>query len=997
MVLLDPDTAAGARYTTYERILLDDAALFLPGLTLDVVTRRAVGLLAGTLGDAAFLLADDAPSWVTSFADAPLCARWEAAHDPALALLDAARAATAPLQSVVPEPSLGALGLHGWYGTPLHGRTGRVGTLALARIDTPLAPGELSLLRHFAGRIAVAFDYTRLDRAAQRHKRDTALLAEVGALFDHQTHDPETLSRTIAATVDLIGQALGERCALYLVEQGQTTLYLADIFSRDLAEREERRATLHARPPRLGEGAIGRVAAGGAAELLADAATIATGGWPVATSGLGSWLCAPLRDGARILGVLTLGRDPGDCPLDGDELTLIGMIAGRIAATLARIAQAEQATTYRGLVEGSPDPAFTLGLNGRVLGANAAMCEVMDCGIGRLLGRHISDLLAIDKREETLELLAGAIISGQPGAAREWTFVRPSGGRRLVEVRTHILTELGQPVEVQCAGRDLTARREQQRALERQVTELTTLHSAGLTLADTREPTEIQQALLGAIRAAIPCDDVTVYTLDGAIMQPALALLPGMAPTPDFPHGHPLTDWSVQHGQSALVNDASSDPEFGPLLGLPMPRHLLIVPLLTGGQARGCVVLRRKAGELFTLNDLRLVESIAAQASMTLHNARLHAETSGAATDLRAVLESIEQGIIMTDQAGRVRFANRRLGELLGLEVRALIGRPMLEMAEELIAPQTRDPNGLLARLAWLETHPEETSTDEIAFSRTLGRILEHYSGPMRDPDSGATVGRIIVYSDVTEERQLQRAKDEFLATASHELKTPITTLGGYLELLERQVALPAGPDPVRLTRYVGTARGELQRLHRLSEDLLMVTRIEAGRLALRPEPGDLALTTRDAVERFVRRPGLQERGHRILCETSESLPTLHDTLRIGQVLDNLLENALKYSPEGGEVTVAATRTGTEALLSVRDTGIGVPADERERLFLPFYRTSNASAGSTEGLGLGLYISRGIIEGHGGRIWIEPAPGHGSVFCVALPLMSAEREMREAE
>jgi signal transduction histidine kinase len=141
----------------------------------------------------------------------------------------------------------------------------------------------------------------------------------------------------------------------------------------------------------------------------------------------------------------------------------------------------------------------------------------------------------------------------------------------------------------------------------------------------------------------------------------------------------------------------------------------------------------------------------------------------------------------------------------------------------------------------------------------------------------------------------------------------------------------------------------------------------------------------------------LQERGHRILCETTEPLPAQHDTLRIGQVLNNLLENALKYSPSGGEVIVAATRAGDEALISVRDSGIGVPADERERLFLPFYRTTNASAGSPEGLGLGLYISRGIVEGHNGRIWVEAAPEHGSIIKVALPLTKVERRTRNAE
>ncbi|CAA9579563.1 MAG: hypothetical protein AVDCRST_MAG18-2949 [uncultured Thermomicrobiales bacterium] len=396
------------------------------------------------------------------------------------------------------------------------------------------------------------------------------------------------------------------------------------------------------------------------------------------------------------------------------------------------------------------------------------------------------------------------------------------------------------------------------------------------------------------------------------------------------------------------------------------------------------------SGEPFTLNDLRLVESIATPAALTLQNARLHAETSGATTDLRAVLESIQQGILMTDRVGHVRFANQRFGELFGVDVRAIIGWHDLDVAERLLVQQARDPKGLLARLTWLNENISENSTDEVALSRASGRILERYTGPMRNPDSGAIVGRIIVYTDVTAGRQLERAKDEFLATASHELKTPITTLGGYLELLERQVARPDGPDRLHLSRYVNTARRELARLRRLSEDLLEVARIEAGRLTLRLETADLAQTVRETVEQFVRRPGLEERGHRILCEAAEPLPALHDPLRIGQVVGNLLENALKYSPAGGDVLVTATRVGEQARLSVRDSGIGVPESEREQLFLPFYRTTNASEGSPEGLGLGLYISRGIVEGHGGTIWVEPVEDEGTVFTLTLPLAQTE-------
>jgi signal transduction histidine kinase len=135
----------------------------------------------------------------------------------------------------------------------------------------------------------------------------------------------------------------------------------------------------------------------------------------------------------------------------------------------------------------------------------------------------------------------------------------------------------------------------------------------------------------------------------------------------------------------------------------------------------------------------------------------------------------------------------------------------------------------------------------------------------------------------------------------------------------------------------------------------------------------------------------VRQRNHLLRCRADGPLPASFDPLRLGQVLTNLLDNALKYTPAGGEVWVVAERRDGEAWVSVRDSGIGVPEAERERLFLPFYRAVNASAGSPDGLGLGLYISRGIVEGHGGRLWVEAAAGGGSVFTIALPLAGSAK------
>jgi PAS domain S-box-containing protein len=358
---------------------------------------------------------------------------------------------------------------------------------------------------------------------------------------------------------------------------------------------------------------------------------------------------------------------------------------------------------------------------------------------------------------------------------------------------------------------------------------------------------------------------------------------------------------------------------------------------------------------------------------------RMREEASRAAAELRATLEAIEQGVLLTDHEGCVRYANHRLGQLLGVDTEQLPGSHWADLLAAEVVPRL---NGSLAHPV-SPGDPAERGEVEVASDEL--RTLAYYRGPVRDP-AGAPAGRVEVYQDVTAARRLARARQEFLMVASHELKTPLTTLGGYLELLARHVARPMPPDRARLAHHLATAQEELGRLRRLSEDLIAAAQLRAGHLAVARKPVDLADLVRGAVERFAVPRNVASRGHRITCRVDDPLPGNYDAARLEQVLTNLLGNALKYSPDGGEVAVTARRFGGEARISVRDHGIGVAHDERDKLFQPFYRAENASHGSPEGLGLGLAISRDIVEAHAGRLWVEDAPGGGSIFHIALPL-----------
>lgn len=246
----------------------------------------------------------------------------------------------------------------------------------------------------------------------------------------------------------------------------------------------------------------------------------------------------------------------------------------------------------------------------------------------------------------------------------------------------------------------------------------------------------------------------------------------------------------------------------------------------------------------------------------------------------------------------------------------------------------------------------------------------------------------IVVHQDVTALKEAEQLKDEFISIAAHELRTPMAILTGFVQTLLNQTARGKGP-PLAEWQQKSLQSIDLAtaRLIDLAEDLLDVTRVQAGRLELQREPTDLVALAR----RVLARMQLTTQRHTLTLITTPAHVGVHaDPRRMEQVLSNLIGNAIKYSPEGGEIeiTIRAEDEAHEALLSVRDQGIGIPLHEQAQVFGRFARADNAQAHGIRGTGLGLYLCRELVEAHGGRIWFESAERQGSTFFVALPLPS---------
>ncbi|MBI1927264.1 hypothetical protein HYR99_23855 [Candidatus Poribacteria bacterium] len=253
--------------------------------------------------------------------------------------------------------------------------------------------------------------------------------------------------------------------------------------------------------------------------------------------------------------------------------------------------------------------------------------------------------------------------------------------------------------------------------------------------------------------------------------------------------------------------------------------------------------------------------------------------------------------------------------------------------------------------------------------------------------DDTATCCYVVVLHDVSQLKKLERIRTDFVANVSHELRTPLTSIHGYAETLLNG----ALTDTTASQRFVGKILQQASQLSQLVSDLLELSRLESGTVQFQLAPceiQDFQQTIRDVFE-----PAFDESELTFEWRAPEGLPSvLADKHLLGQVFVNLIDNAIKYTPSGGRITLSAEASGSEVIVHVSDTGIGIPAEALPRIFERFYRVDRARSRSMGGTGLGLSIVKHILLQHGGRIWAESVLGRGSIFHFALPLSKEPKE-----
>jgi PAS domain S-box-containing protein len=598
-----------------------------------------------------------------------------------------------------------------------------------------------------------------------------------------------------------------------------------------------------------------------------------------------------------------------------------------------------------------------------------------------------SRLLHSEDRERVLAAVDSAKVDAGPFQC-EYRLVARDG--RIVWIREETSTVRdaeGEPLYTQALLLDISERkrgeeeRERLRAGERGAStakiirqqRLDVLHDAGEILGSTLEVHgSIQKVTELVVHELADWCTVDALEQDGELRRMTVARAEGR-------NGEPIREPAravhtvVQTGRSLVLPPLQQGQDLDDEeITAELPDDTLsltCVPIRSRGRPLGALTLARTApGPAYGADELALAEDLAARIGIAIDRARLHREVEARAEAAR-VLNHVADAVLLVDRVGVVRLWNQAAERITGYPADDLVGHPAAERipgwreaADSVPVSTSPDPG-----------HPEVMIPIEAEYGERWISIsgVEFYGGT------------VYAFRDVTEIRQLEELKADFIATASHELRTPLAAVYGAAQtLLRHDFAL----DEAGRERFISLIAEESERLGRIVNEILLANQLEAGRVDLGSEPFDPV----ELVERVVEAARVHAPAgislERRTTETESFVAADRDKVR--QVLVNLIDNAIKYSPEGGRIEVgleAGQSDQEEVVFFVKDQGLGIPAEEQTRIFEKFYRLDPQMTRGVGGTGLGLYICSELVNRMGGHIWVESIEGQGSTFLIQLP------------
>ncbi|MFA6665432.1 MAG: ATP-binding protein [Armatimonadota bacterium] len=392
-------------------------------------------------------------------------------------------------------------------------------------------------------------------------------------------------------------------------------------------------------------------------------------------------------------------------------------------------------------------------------------------------------------------------------------------------------------------------------------------------------------------------------------------------------------------------------------------------------------VINKRYGDAFTDEDIQLLERLARNTSAVILNANLYREVLEEKQDIEHIIENAYAGLMTVSKTGRIMQMNALAREVAGIRESDASGKPYFGTIK----------NSAITDMITRAIRNNEESGGEVSIllsGNKEERIFQAQTAIVRGEDR-RTVGTVLILNDITEIRSVERMKTAFVSTVSHELRTPLTSIKGFIStLLDDNEGYYDKATQQEFYEIIDT---ECDRLTRLITDLLSVSRIEAGRAL------DLKLAMvhmPEIVEKVVKTQRALSDKHTFKVELDEMPKVIADPDKLDQILNNLLTNAVKYSPDGGQITIKAHQTESGIEISVTDEGMGIPKDHLPKIFERFHRVDNRDTRRVGGTGIGLYLVKHLTQAHGGTVRVESELGKGSTFTIFLPREPVKEEQK---
>ncbi|WP_162909261.1 PAS domain S-box protein [Aggregatilinea lenta] len=683
-------------------------------------------------------------------------------------------------------------------------------------------------------------------------------------------------------------------------------------------------------------------------------------------------------------------------------------------AAVERTLQRSEAR-FRAVFAQAPVGMILVDIGGRLIETNAAMQRMLGYEDAELSELTFDTITHPDDLPLNQRYFRELVLGHRDQYQIEKRYIHRNGDPVWVRVTAYPVK--GQGIERQmilAMAEDITARKQAEQAEHEQRALTDALRDAAEAITMTLEVDEVLDRLLMSVARVVPHDSANIMVLEGDRARvvrwqghygdEALGdwLADQVLPLEEAPSLGEV----IESGEPMVINDVRLSDTWFHRPQTEWIRAHIKVPIRRHGHVFGFLNLDSARPGVFSLEHARLLQTFADQAAVAIWNAQLydavrrHAaeleervarrtlELASERAQLETILDAMGEGVIYLDNDRQVLYTNSAFVELLGYNSAQDDARAASVEAYERAIAAIKNPEQWRVEVA--ETlQLDMTWCEELALRRADGSVFDAAVtiNAVIGPD-GQPIGQVELIRDVSQEKALREQKDRFIANASHELRTPITNIKMRLYLLHK--------DPSGLSEHLGVLDYVTRRMESLVDDLLDMSRFERGTILLKREDVDL----QDLLEHIVvvQQPHAGAKHIQLVMRHPHTpLLAYADANRLAQVLTNLVTNAINYTPDQGKIEISLERDegkdGPQAVIRVRDTGIGIPDDQVSQVFEPFFRVTH---GTNRGTGLGLTISKEIVELHGGTIGVDSRFGQGSVFTVRLNLSDALRQQQSA-